>query len=396
LIRRVAQLDLLRAVAILLVLGRHLELTRPDGVVGAIAEGWYRVGWIGVDLFFVLSGFLISGLLINETRTHSSLDVRRFLVRRGLKIYPAYFLFLAYIVLRPVSRAAFDGRSVVAELGEQISANWPHVFFLQNYVEVSTAQHLWSVAVEEHFYVLLPFVIAALAFRHSSKLIAIGLASVVVVLLLRVLSVLTDDPFSEFMTASHLRLDALLFGVALRAMLEHYPEAFGAVSRWRLPLVLFAAACWAPNLVVAPDSVWTRTVGLSLTFLGAAALLLAVYHTTAADLGRGRPYLEPPVRVLCWVGVFSYAIYLWHVTVAGAVNKVTDRTISVWIGEGQLGWLISASITCVGVVAVGVVATVTVERPVLRLRDRIAPSRASALPSTDAARHPSPEAESDS
>ena len=252
--RRIPQLDLLRAVAILLVIGRHLELPRPDGVVGVVAEGWYRVGWIGVDLFFVLSGFLIGGLLINESRAHGSVDIRRFLVRRGLKIYPAYFVFLAYLIFLPVVRAQLHGRSATAELGEQLSTSWPHLVFVQNYSDVDTAQHLWSIGVEEHFYLLLPFVVAALALRHSSKLIVIGLASVLVFLVIRVISVATADPYSEHMTATHLRLDALLLGVALRAILEHYPEWFAGLRGWRLPLVVLGLACWAPNLVIAPES----------------------------------------------------------------------------------------------------------------------------------------------
>jgi peptidoglycan/LPS O-acetylase OafA/YrhL len=367
-------------VAILLVIGRHLELHRPDGVVGVVAEGWYRVGWIGVDLFFVLSGFLIGGLLINESRAHGSVDIRRFLVRRGLKIYPAYFVFLAYLIFLPVVRAQLHGRSATAELGEQLSTSWPHLVFVQNYSDVDTAQHLWSIGVEEHFYLLLPFVVAALALRHSSKLIVIGLASVLVFLVIRVISVGTADPYSEHMTATHLRLDALLLGVALRAILEHYPEWFAGLRGWRLPLVVLGLACWAPNLVIAPESAWTRTVGLTLTLVGAAAFLVATYTTSAADLGRSRSKVEPVVLALCWVGVFSYAIYLWHVTAIGAINKITDRTVGAWLGTGQLGWSVSAAIICVGVLAVGVAAAYAVERPVLRIRDRIAPSRAASLP----------------
>jgi peptidoglycan/LPS O-acetylase OafA/YrhL len=86
------------------------------------------------------------------------------------------------------------------------------------------------------------------------------------------------------------------------------------------------------------------------------------------------------VLALCWVGVFSYAIYLWHVTAIGAINKITDRTVGAWLGTGQLGWSVSAAIICVGVLAVGVAAAYAVERPVLRIRDRIAPSRAASLP----------------
>ena len=86
------------------------------------------------------------------------------------------------------------------------------------------------------------------------------------------------------------------------------------------------------------------------------------------------------VRLLCRVGVFSYAIYLWHVTAIGGLTKVTDRTVGTWLGDGQLGWVVSTTIICVGVIAVGIIAAYAVERPVLRIRDRIAPSRALVAP----------------
>jgi len=387
--RRTPQLDLLRAVAILLVIGHHLELTRPDGVVGAVATAWFRVGWIGVDLFFVLSGFLIAGLLINENRDHGTIDVKRFLVRRGMKIYPAYYVFLAYIILRPVAGAVMHGRSATAELADQLGASWPNLVFVQNYVEPETAHHLWSIGVEEHFYLLLPFVIAALAVRNTPKLITIGLASLGVFLVARGLSVATDGPFSVRMSATHLRLDALLLGVALRAILECYPAWFASLRRWRLPLVLVGIACWAPYLVVETDTAFTRTIGLDLTIVGSAAFLIAAYTSTADDLGRARPQAEPVVRLLCRVGVFSYAIYLWHVTAIGGLTKVTDRTVGSVLGDGQLGWLVSTAVICVGVIAIGIIAAYAVERPVLRIRDRIAPSRASSLP--EAASEPAPD-----
>jgi len=377
--RRLPQLDFLRAVAIILVIGRHLEITRPGGPIGVLAEGWYRIGWIGVDLFFVLSGFLIGGLLITETRHSQSLGIRRFLVRRGFKIYPAYFVFLAYLLFLPVARAVVHGGSAVSELGDQWSTHWPHYVFLQNYIEVSTAQHLWSIGVEEHFYLALPLVVAALGFRHTKLLIPIGLASVGVVLGLRIISVVTDDPFSTSVTATHLRLDALLFGVALRAIVEYHPNWFAGLRRWRVPLVVFGIAAWAPNLFVPADTAWTRTIGLTLTLLGAGAFLVATYHSSATDLGRTRFVAEPAIRALCAVGVFSYAIYLWHVTVEGFLTKLTNRTITAHFGDGQLVWLVSATIVCLGILAFGTAMALAVEQPMLRIRDRIAPSRTGSL-----------------
>ena len=84
---RIVQLDLLRAVAILLVLGRHFVVpAKQAGALEGFATVWERFGWTGVDLFFVLSGFLIGGLLYEELRTTSQLNLGRFLIRRGFKI----------------------------------------------------------------------------------------------------------------------------------------------------------------------------------------------------------------------------------------------------------------------------------------------------------------------
>ena len=161
--KRNLQLDFLRGVAILLVFGRHLELSRPSGAVGVLAEIWFRIGWLGVDLFFVLSGFLIGGLLISEFEKHGKIDVPRFLGRRGLKIYPLYFIFLAYLLLMPTLKTLLHRGDAWGTFSEHWSGVWPNLLFLQNYVGHSSAGHLWTLAVEEHFYLLLPFVLAPLA-----------------------------------------------------------------------------------------------------------------------------------------------------------------------------------------------------------------------------------------
>jgi len=95
---RLVVLDALRALAVLLVIGRHLRIPyslSPESGTRVFAELWQRGGWIGADLFFVLSGFLVSGLLFREHQQHGRVSLGRFFVRRGLKIYPAFYAFLA-------------------------------------------------------------------------------------------------------------------------------------------------------------------------------------------------------------------------------------------------------------------------------------------------------------
>ena len=126
---------------------------------GGVWPAAARHGWIGVDLFFVLSGFLISGLLFNEYKTCSSISFKRFFIRRGLKIYPAFylFLFLTGLVYYLVFHVLSSRTHYLAEF-----------FFVQNYWH-GVWDHTWSLAVEEHFYILLPTVLLFLVRRSPEQ-----------------------------------------------------------------------------------------------------------------------------------------------------------------------------------------------------------------------------------
>ena len=96
---RMIGLDLLRLLAIFMVMGRHSELCPADTPLKSAWDSWHRNGWVGVELFFVLSGFLVSGLLFAEYKKHGDISVKRFYVRRGLKIYPAFYFLIAFAYL---------------------------------------------------------------------------------------------------------------------------------------------------------------------------------------------------------------------------------------------------------------------------------------------------------
>jgi len=171
--KRVVQLDILRAVAILLVLFRHGPIAPKEA---GHFEGFVRVGaclgWAGVDLFFVLSGFLIGGLLFQEIKTYGSLDVRRFLIRRAFKIWPTYFVYLAFVFFFALFvTQEMPGRQLVHGL-------FNNVIHLQNYLG-SPRTHTWSLAVEEHFYLVWPLVVwsfrRAVLERICLAVIAVGL-----------------------------------------------------------------------------------------------------------------------------------------------------------------------------------------------------------------------------
>ena len=268
--------------------------------------------------------------------------------------------------------------AATAELGRY----WPNLVFLQNYLG-SPAGHTWTLGVEEHFYLALTLAMVVLVRAGRVRWVLRGaLIAAPLCLALRVLAVATGDPAGVAMTGTHLRLDALLFGVALRAAAMYLPERFAASRRWRLPLVVGGLVLWAPNLVVSPTSAAIRTVGLTATYLGAAAFLLAAYHTHAADFGRWAPHARKTATLVAWVGTYSYTIYLWHVTVLGS----SGRVLGGWLGGaltglGGLPWLATALVMTAAAIVAGVLASLIVEWPVLRLRDRVFPSRSTALPS---------------
>lgn len=380
------QLDVLRCVAILLVLGRHLQLPRPDGPTGMFVEAWYRLGWLGVDLFFVLSGFLIGGLLLAEARSHGSINITRFLVRRGLKIYPAYLVFIAYLIAMPVFKAWRGGEDVALELGNLWDLYWPNLLFLQNYIGENPAGHTWTLAVEEHFYLLLPFALAALAAAGRLRIllpvcIAIGLGC----LALRTLSVWTNDVFSVRMAATHLRIDALMCGVGIRAVAEYFPGRFVALRRYRTLLVCVGILCWAWNLYDLSGEYFLRTIGLTATYVGAAAFLIAAYNTHAHDFGRWQHLLVPTAKSVAWIGMYSYGIYLWHVTAMGILEREIGGRLLPRIDVAPAGqWWVSALVVCSGAIVAGIVMSKLVEWPVLQLRDRFFPSRLTPLPDRNA------------
>jgi peptidoglycan/LPS O-acetylase OafA/YrhL len=211
----------------------------------------------------------------------------------------------------------------------------------------------------------------------------ICLAMTVVCLGLRCLAVAMGDPLGVRMAATHLRIDALFLGVGIRALAQFAPDRFAALRGWRVGLIVLGILLWTPNFVIAPDTPWIRTVGLTGTLLGAGALLVGVFHTRASDFGRLATGVAAVSGVLAWVGTDSYAIYLWHVTLFGILEqRVVPHLGALAAPATLLGWALSAGVVCLVAILFGAAASRVVEWPVLRLRDRYFPSRSGTLPPT--------------
>jgi peptidoglycan/LPS O-acetylase OafA/YrhL len=375
---RLRSLDVLRALAVLLVLGRHM----PDaniaegGPLRVILQAWERGGWVGVDLFFVLSGFLVSGLLFREHRRHGEIRLLRFLARRGFKIYPAFYAMLGITVfMRWALGALPPWRGIVSE-----------ALFIQNYLEPLWS-HSWSLAVEEHFYLVVGLLLW-LASRRGGEdpfrrfpLLFVGVA-----LLLLGLRVLTawQRPFdvTTHLYPTHLRADSLLFGVLLAYWRQRDPVRLGvALRRHRHALLAVSLLLVAPPFFVdlqgAPA---LYTVGLAALYLGFGALLLLALELPlpVPTGGWGAP-LRAGAAALARVGFDSYSIYLWHMPFQ---VFVLPRVLGL-LGIEPGGWL-ELALYLLGAVLMGIAMARAVEQPFLRLRDRLIPSRSPAMAASPA------------
>ena len=347
-----------------------------------MAHAWHSNGGFGVPLFFALSGYLIGGLLLTETRRFGSIQVGRFLVRRGLKIYPAYFVFLFYLIAMPALKAAIAGENVASTVQNLASAYFANVFFIHNYVGPNPAGHTWSLAVEEHFYILLPFLILVfIRLKAVSCLATVCLSSIAVFTGLRVACAYIGDPYSHqlhrTMAASHLLFDSLLAGVGIRALAEFSPTLFTKLGRWRYAWIVFGFSLLAVgNLAPMPPPMFGVPFGrlFPLTTCAATALLLGVIHIQPQDFGRLRLLISPLLRLVSWIGIYSYSIYLWHVTIIGFTERVLISRLP-WSTAYPSVWILSVGLIISCVVLFGFLMARIVEWPFISFRDRFFASR---------------------
>jgi peptidoglycan/LPS O-acetylase OafA/YrhL len=346
-------------VAVALVLLRHA------GGVPVLS----RIGWVGVDLFFVLSGFLISGLFYSEFQRRGAIRLRRFFIRRGLKIYPSFYAMILGTLI------ACKVLSVHVALGSALA----EVFFVQNY-HVALWPHTWSLGVEEHFYIFLPIFFLILIRRTSDKqnpfrIVPAAFAVVAVVCLLsRIITMYfargNEHAVQMVINPTHNRMDSLFCGVTLAYLFHFRP---GALAQWfdsrakQMGIVLVAAALLSCCLLDL-RGFFLPTIGLSFLYLGfGALLLLSLYVRDVLPAWLAKP--AGALGTACaFIGAYSYSIYLWHIPFQAYAAGVLRRVFGIHFGPaGRFCFVL------IGTVAFGILMGKLIEFPVLRFRDNLFP-----------------------
>lgn len=345
---KVAAIDGLRAVSILAVIGYHAEW---PGFAG---------GGRGVDLFFVISGYLIASMLVREREQTGAISLKDFYRRRILRIVPAYVFFLiGYAVMCVV---VF--RSLLPRLGGSlIGAGLFSTDILYGWFDYHVLMaHTWSLSVEEQFYLLFPLFLVL----TNHRLVTAGTAGLIAAVpLWRTAHFLTwghAAPEYRYQYAPDARIDTILFGCMIAFLLTGSMKE--RVARWGgRPWVLVLGAALAVASIWAGDR-WRSyhvTLGHSVTALGCAFILLYVLFNQQGRFARAMS--AKPLQV---IGRMSYSLYLWHPVGLGLSGRVGNHVPSWARGAAEFASYVGFAFVAAAV------SLVFVEMPFLRRKERYA------------------------
>ena len=308
-------------------------------------------GWVGVQLFFILSGYLITTLLLREERRTGRVDLRAFWIRRILRIWPLYYLTvgLTFLVI-----PALDGRLATAGHWSIIRRHLPWFLgFLGNWSMIHQGaiaddgiSILWSVCVEEQFYVLCPLLVILVG--RDRRLGVVGALMAGAVGLRAWLATGRAGQMSiQYNTLA--QLDTMLAGVALALAFDRWPPRGGATRAaglWRWPLSLAIAWLWTRR-DLAHTTAWHRTwdfVAVWLTGLGLVSLLI---------LREDRPRHWLASGWAAWLGRISFGLYMFH-----------EPVLWTFRAAGNLGSVAALGVT----ILLASISYYVFERPFLRLK----------------------------
>jgi len=337
--------DGLRCIAVLCVLLAHAS------------SDFFKGGWIGVDLFFVLSGYLITSLLQNEYYTSGNISFAKFYARRALRLFPALLICLTMAnVLWQFTPHYYRPNRLLATLaGLFYFANllpWPVLGMLQ---------HLWSLSVEEHFYLVWPIIVSTFLFRISPRNRAFFLTiTVFLVAAFRIFVFHFNFTYGLFAINSYTftlcRMDAVLMGSLLAMASSHNDNVKNRKKvnlNWSLGILLCLLATIV--LFVRESNIYWHNGGFILTDL----LCLSIVAIAAKNPNQS--LLSS--NVLRWIGRRSYGIYLYHFPIFLALGILIRE-------HSSINYLLITALRFALTIFVAEVSYRFIERPVLRYKKR--------------------------
>jgi peptidoglycan/LPS O-acetylase OafA/YrhL len=323
--KRIPELDGLRGIAILLVLSFHYINNQLGGSTNKWGMAITKItsfGWVGVDLFFVLSGFLICSVLL-RTR-NSSNYFSTFFIRRILRIIPNYYL-LIVIFLVILSIPAFANNYFLT--GNNVLPAWSYFLMLHNFYMAHLKNMgnpamsvTWSIGIEEQFYIIFPFI---LYYVKENLLPVVLIVAIITASFLRMGYQSWIPPY----VLLPCRMDAISFG-ALVAWLNYYKDLKDLVSKY---FYIFIGLLLADAMICTYLFIKYGDLGVIKNLLFAMVFSIMVVFALTKNRGWYGIFLRN--KALVWVGTISYSLYLFHYLILGLFHHFIGNTAGVSINN---------------------------------------------------------------
>jgi len=328
------------------------------------------IGNIGVDMFFVISGFLITGLLTEHLE--SPVDIKRFYTRRAFKILPQYFFaVIVAIVLYKMMHPFVVKDGLRLQFSHMHGAAlWSYFLFLQNYfIQVPMLSHTWSLVIEEHFYLVYPIIIALVCMNQKdapSRRRAIIIFCVLVIIMCNLirlfyfahgipwLNAILHSPH-HFQTTLF-RVDALAAGCLLKLFEPQISSTLKSSKYLHVLLGITGILIYVlfyRGMISVGGYYADKWFAYTLAYLAALCLFIAA--------SRASTFLENPV--LRWIGRSSYGIYLWHYILIYLFTFLSPYIGPLW----------TVIVYFLGATGIGIITTTTIEKYFLAVRTKLAP-----------------------
>lgn len=359
-------LDGIRGLAILLVFFRHYgDLSSSSSWLLRFFNGVKNSGWIGVDLFFVLSGFLITGILF-DSRNDSDY-YRRFYIRRALRLFPLFYgLCLLILVLSPLLEVHWSwGYLAFPFYGANIAVALDPIL---GSIGLVTISHLWSLAVEEQFYLLWPM--AVRRFKDREGLLRFTYAVIVLAFVLRIVALRLGVPAFAIYRELPTRMDSLAVGAALALLLRGpRPERWMHLARISLlPLIIALAVMGFYQSGLRELNPITMLFGYTLLAFASGALIAETLHPSSIT---ARFFNNLGLQFL---GKISYGLYVYHLLWWRAAKPLYGF-LSHHLHSQVLSGIGIYAVFLTGTILFSYISYRFYEMPFLRLKDKLAPAK---------------------
>lgn len=343
----IPELDGMRGFAILLVMNFHAETT------------YFQGGFIGVDLFFVLSGFLITSLIINEYDSSSSLNLKNFYMRRLLRLGPALFLLLLVFSLLSIIFLSTDkARSNLVDtiISLFYLSNWARAFSIH---PPDYLGHTWSLSIEEQFYILWPIALLTMLRTFKNRW-AIAILAFVLAgssWLLRIYLIHYGASYERLYNGLDTRADALMIGSLLGIILSSNllsDRTKNILSKW---LEFFSYFAVLALITITVNLVWTNPQLYYWVFFIVEILTATLIFNLIINKNSVL-HKVLSMKWIVWVGSISYGLYLWHYPIYKTMQNLQYSPIEVLVYGSLATFMVSAG------------SFYILEKPILKWKNR--------------------------